>query len=71
MNRDEILNRAEKHSAMTAGWIFNAPGLQKFWREAYETGRKAERTSCAELTEQLGQDGYGSLAIAAAIRKRK
>jgi hypothetical protein len=71
MTRDEILNRAEKYGSMTAGWIFNAEGLQKYWREAYEAGRSAERKKCAALTEQLGQDGYGTLAIAAAIRKRK
>jgi hypothetical protein len=64
MKRDEILNRAEKHSALTAGWIFNASGLEKFWKEA-------ERKDCADLTEQMGLDGYGTLAIAAAMRKRK
>jgi hypothetical protein len=71
MKRDEILNRAEKHSTLTAGWIFNASGLEKFWKEAYEAGRKAERKDCADLTEQMGLDGYGTLAIAAAMRKRK
>ena len=71
MTRDEILNRAERHSKMTAGWIFNATGLGQFWQEAYEAGKKAERKACAALTERLGQEGYGSLAIAAAIRKRK
>lgn len=71
MKRDEILNRAEKHSALTAGWIFNASGLERFWKEAYEAGRKAERKDCADLTEQMGLDGYGTLAIAATVRKRK
>jgi hypothetical protein len=71
LTRDEILNRAERHSKMTAGWIFSAQGLEKFWREAYEAGRKSERENCAALTEHLGQEGMGSLAIAAAMRKRK
>jgi hypothetical protein len=71
LTRDEILNRAERHSKMTAGWIFNAQGLEKFWREAYEAGRKSERENCAALTEHLGQEGMGTLAIAAAMRKRK
>ena len=56
---------------MTAGWIFSAPGLERYWKEAYEAGRKAEKNDCADLTEQMGLDGYGTLAIAAAIRKRK
>ena len=71
MNRDEILNLAEKHGSMIAGWCFNARGLEKFWREAYEMGRSAERKDCADLTEQMGLDGYGTLAISAAMRKRK
>jgi hypothetical protein len=71
MTRDEILSRAEKHGPMIAGWIFSAPGLEKFWREAFEMGRKSERENCAALTEHLGQEGMGTLAIAAAMRKRK
>ena len=71
MTRDEILSRAEKHGAMIAGWIFSAQGLEKFWREAFEAGRKSERENCAALTEHLGQEGMGTLAIAAAIRRRK
>jgi len=71
MTRDEILSRAEKHGPMIAGWIFSASGLEKFWREAFEAGRKSERENCAALTEHLGQEGMGTLAIAAAMRKRK
>jgi hypothetical protein len=71
MKRDQILDRADRHGALTAGWIFNAAGLEKYWKEAYEAGRKAERKDCADLTEQMGLDGYGTLAIAAAMRKRK
>jgi len=56
MTRDEILSRAEKHGPMIAGWIFSASGLEKFWREAFEAGRKAERENCAALTEHLGQE---------------
>ena len=71
MKRDDILDRAEKYGVMTAGWIFSAPGLEKFWRDGYEAGRKAERKVCADLTEQMGLDGYGTPEIAAAMRKRK
>jgi hypothetical protein len=32
--------------------------------------REDEREACARLCESLGAEGYGSLAIAAEIRKR-
>jgi hypothetical protein len=51
MTRDEILNRAERHSKMAAGWIFNASGLEKYWKEAYEKGRKDQREECARFVE--------------------
>jgi hypothetical protein len=71
MRQDDILGRAEKHGVLTAGWIFGAAGLEKYWKEAYEAGRKAERKECASLTEKMGLDGYGTPEIAAAMRKRK
>ena len=33
-------------------------------------GKRVEREWCALLVEQLGIEGYGTLAIAAAIRER-
>ena len=78
MTRDEILSRAEKHGALTAGWIFSAQGLEKFWREAFEAGRKSveqieilvetEREACAEMVE--GMNVQHPKHIAAAIRAR-
>jgi protein-disulfide isomerase-like protein with CxxC motif len=38
--------------------------------EAIEAAVAAEREACAKLVEDLGIDGYGTLAIAAAIRQR-
>jgi hypothetical protein len=32
--------------------------------------RAAENESCARLVEQMGAEGYGTLAIAAALRQR-
>jgi hypothetical protein len=32
--------------------------------------RAAENESCARLIEQMGAEGYGTLAIAAAVRNR-
>jgi hypothetical protein len=49
MTQDDILTIAEKHSSMVAGWCFNAPGVEKFWREAYKAGQKYERRACAKL----------------------
>jgi len=41
---------------------------QKVWY--YKEGMRDEREECAKLVEQMGIDGYGTLAAAAMIRKR-
>lgn len=38
--------------------------------EAIESAVAAEREACAILCEQMGEQGYGTLAAAAAIRTR-
>ena len=43
MNDDEILFKAEKHSAMIAGWVFSAQGIRALYREAYFAGMQNER----------------------------
>ena len=48
-------------------------------KESYEAGRvkgqqeaaDEQREQCAQLVEAMGMQGYGTLAIAAAIRKEK
>lgn len=40
------------------------------YRSELEAAVKAEREAIADLTEQMGICGYGTLAIAAAIRAR-
>jgi hypothetical protein len=50
----------------------------EFWHVSsnvsYDAGNRVgqikEREACAVLVEQMGIDGYGTLAIAAAIRER-
>lgn len=37
---------------------------------AFMAGAEAERKEVAALVEQMGMEGYGTLDIAAAIRKR-
>lgn len=49
MNRDDILRIAEQHSDLTAGWIFSAVGIERFWRAAYDAGAAAERKECAGI----------------------
>ena len=55
-DRDEILTIAETHSDMTAGWIFNAVGIERFWRVAYEAGAAAERE--AQHEDEQGPVAY-------------
>lgn len=39
-------------------------------KEAMDDAVKVERSAVADLVEQMGIEGYGTLAIAAAIRAR-
>ena len=66
MTRDEILTIAETHSDMTAGWIFNAVGIERFWRAAYEAGAAAEREALAKKWED--QNGFDAHRMARFIR---
>lgn len=40
-------------------------------KEAMDDAVKVERSAVADLVEQMGIEGYGTLAIAAAIRARR
>ena len=40
------------------------------WMAGKTAGEQMEREACALLTEKLGIEGYGMLAIAAALRAR-
>lgn len=48
-----------------------ADGTPAYWAwEGWSAGVKTEREACALICEHMGIDGYGTLAIAAAIRAR-
>lgn len=47
---------------------FNAM-LQESYEQGYEVGKAESRKHFAFLVEQMGMQGYGTLAIAAAIRQ--
>lgn len=65
MTRDDMIRMARE-----AGWEYadDDRGFEPLWRFA-ELVADAERERAALKTEQLGMVGYGTLAIAAAIRK--
>jgi uncharacterized heparinase superfamily protein len=70
MTRDDII-RMFNEAGESAGW---RPGLGNALVINYLTHfaalvAAAERERIAALVEQMGIDGYGTLAIAAAIRK--
>ena len=44
--------------------------LSDAYAQGLAQGKRVEREWCALLVEQLGIEGYGTLAIAAAIRER-
>ena len=69
MTRDDIIRMAREagidwHQHWDIGADTNR--LERF----AELVAAAERKACAKLVEQMGIEGYGTLAIAAAIRAR-
>jgi hypothetical protein len=68
MNRDKVLAMA-KEAGLTSIDKKSAY-LQDCLDRLVHTVIESEREACAQLTEQMGIDGYGTLAIAVAIRAR-
>lgn len=72
---DELAKMLANHAALQA----HPPVMMMANKESYEAGRikgKADaneelREDIAQLVEAMGMQGYGTLAIAAAIRKGK
>lgn len=67
MNRDDITRIAREAGGEDWG-IFRdfMPELERFAKLVAE----AEREACANLVEQAGVDGYGTLVAALLIRER-
>lgn len=72
MNRDDIIrmtHEAGLHLATEAHWM---PIIDLVYAEKLvNLVAAAERKSIASMVEQMGIEGYGTLAIAAAIRARE
>jgi hypothetical protein len=49
LNRDQILNLAEKHRSKITGLYFTAAELEKFWKDAYKRGQRGEREKRHEI----------------------
>lgn len=46
------------------------PSVERSGKYRTKKAREEERLACAQVCEQMGAEGYGALAIAAAIRGR-
>ena len=67
MTRDDIIRMYEKANGWSPeGWDKTVDELERFAALV----AAAEREAIANLVEQMGIEGYGTLAIAAAIRAR-
>ena len=67
MNREDIIRIYEKANGWSPeGWDKTVDELERFAALV----AAAEREVIANLVEQMGIEGYGTLAIAAAIRAR-
>jgi hypothetical protein len=83
MTKDDIITMAQKAGWEMGNDLSDGFGerLQRFAEIAFNSGALAamkafdhaivhERAECAQLVEQAGADGYGTLAAAAMIRAR-
>ena len=74
MNRDDIISMAKKAGAKKTYHRFSGNISYTMLSEDIERFAAlvaaAEREECADLVEQMGIEGYGTLVIAAAIRAR-
>ena len=69
MNRDDIIRMAREALNQRVDytvWTLSTPHLEEFAKLVAE----AEREACANLVEQAGVDGYGTLVAALLIRER-
>ena len=68
MTRDDIIRMAEESTPdhMIGGCEFDYAQLEHFAKLV----AAAEREECAQVVEQAGIDGYGTLAAALLIRER-
>jgi hypothetical protein len=66
MNRQEALKLADKHSKLTAGFLFNAVTVHEMIEEAIAIERKA----CLEIADQCAAADMHASMVANAIRAR-
>jgi len=66
--QDEVLERESDYYTRhpDIGYMVQTHTVERF----ADLVAAAERDACAAMCEQLGVEGYGTLAIAAAIRQR-
>lgn len=75
MNREHVMREAERHCKLTAGWMFDQPGIIALWEAAFAAGAAAERSACAKLCDEIANKPSNmvlgvALDCAAAIRAR-
>lgn len=68
LTRGEVLKRAEECGVLTAGWLFNANGLEKLYAQAYEAGAAAENEACAQIADTA--EPYSSADLIRSRRKK-
>jgi hypothetical protein len=70
MTKDDILEMARETGIELYGHGRDQTNFQFILCRFAKAVAAAEREECAQLVEQAGIDGYGTLAAAAMIRKR-
>jgi hypothetical protein len=69
------MQKAERFSALLRDYLLSTEihschaNCERFACVQTRRAVEAEREACAQMVERLGQEGYGTLAIAAALRQ--
>jgi hypothetical protein len=66
MTQDDIIRMAREQGLSE----YMQGAVATFFQLGLEEGAEAQRRACADLVEKMGIEGYGTLAIAVAIRAR-
>jgi hypothetical protein len=59
---------ADVEAALEKGMARLRADSHQIYNDGVRAGRQHEREMCALMVERMGEEGYGTLAIAAAIR---
>jgi hypothetical protein len=67
----KYMSQFAAHRGADMEWVMKQSSHGRIFEHAWDEATKAEREACAQVCEQAGVDGLGTLAAAAMVRGRK